>query len=89
MVKGVNRRVIVVRAPDPKYFEEAIFIVKEGAQLDGVDATAVLEEAQMAARNFVRGQSYTRSIFAKIPPWAYLGAGALLSAGFFGIWGLL
>ena len=31
MVKGISRRVIVVKSPDPRLFEEAIFIVKEEA----------------------------------------------------------
>ena len=29
MVKGVTRRVVVVRAPDQKYFEQAIFLLRE------------------------------------------------------------
>ena len=29
VVKGVAKRVIVVKSPDPKVFEEAIFIVRE------------------------------------------------------------
>ena len=29
MVKGITRQVILVKSPDPKLFEEAIFIVKE------------------------------------------------------------
>ena len=28
LVKGISRRVIVVDSPDPKLFEQAIFIVK-------------------------------------------------------------
>ena len=31
MVKGTSRRVIVVDSPDPKLFEQAIFIVKNDA----------------------------------------------------------
>ena len=29
MVKGISRRVVVVRPPDPSVFEEAIFVVRE------------------------------------------------------------
>ena len=32
MVKGVSRQVIVVHSPDPKLFEQAIFILKDGQQ---------------------------------------------------------
>lgn len=30
-VKGISRQVIVVQSPDPKLFEQAIFILKEGS----------------------------------------------------------
>ena len=32
MVKGVSKQVIMVRSPDKKLFEQAIFILKEGAR---------------------------------------------------------
>lgn len=31
MVKGISRQVIVVQSPDQKMFEQAIFIIREGA----------------------------------------------------------
>ncbi len=31
MVKGISRQVIVVHSPDPKLFEQAIFILSYGA----------------------------------------------------------
>ena len=31
MVKGISRQVIVVRSPDQKLFEQAIFILREEA----------------------------------------------------------
>ena len=46
MVKGITRQVILVRSPDPKLFEEAIFIVKEEALArEGVSADQVLRQA--------------------------------------------
>ena len=45
MVQGVSRQVIVVRTPDPRFFEQAIFIVKEDAFKKGVTAEEVLQEA--------------------------------------------
>ena len=36
MVKGISRQVIVVHSPDPKLFEQAIFILKEDAAQNGV-----------------------------------------------------
>ena len=79
MVKGVTRRVIVVKSPDPRYFEEAIFIVKEDVNLTGVDQGRVLEEAQAVASGYVKQQVYKRGVLGKIPPLGYLAAGALLS----------
>ena len=38
MVKGINKRVIVVKAPDPRLFEQAIFIMREDAFAEGVSA---------------------------------------------------
>ena len=36
MVKGISRQVILVHSPDPKLFEEAIFILKDEAVEKGV-----------------------------------------------------
>ena len=42
MVKGITRQVILVKSPDPRLFEEAIFIVKEEALArEGVSADKV------------------------------------------------
>ena len=47
MVKGVSRQVIVVHSPDPKLFEQAIFILKDEAIGDrGVTDEALLKEAK-------------------------------------------
>ena len=55
MVKGVSRRVIVVKSPDPRLFEEAIFIVKEEAFCGrGVSAEQVLQEARSVAKGYVK-----------------------------------
>ena len=46
MVKGISRQVIVVHSPEPKLFEQAIFILKEDAQ--GVTDEQLLKEANRA-----------------------------------------
>ena len=46
MVKGVSRQVIVVHAPDPKLFEQAIFILKDNALGEGVTEEQLLKEAR-------------------------------------------
>ena len=54
MVKGITRQVILVKSPDPKLFEEAIFIVKEEALArEGVSADRVLKEARQAAEQLL------------------------------------
>ena len=44
MVKGISRQVILVHSPDPKLFEQAIFILREDAP--DVTDEALLKEAQ-------------------------------------------
>lgn len=51
MVKGISRQVIVVQSPDPKLFEQAIFILKEDAVGKGVTDEALLKEAKALLRN--------------------------------------
>ena len=54
MVKGVAKRVIVVKSPDPRVFEEAIFIVREDyMKTAGVSRTQLLSEARQAAESYV------------------------------------
>ena len=50
MVKGTSRQVIMVHSPDPKLFEQAIFILKDGAVREGVTDEALLKEAREAIR---------------------------------------
>ncbi len=80
MVKGTNRHVIVVRSPDPKVFEEAIFVLRE-EYLRERSAEEVLEEAQTAAAEYLRkngGQQPRRSGRLR---WLLLGLCGLLSGG--------
>ena len=44
MVKGICRQVIVVHSPDPKLFEQAIFILKDDAVAQGVTEELLLQE---------------------------------------------
>ena len=50
MVKGISRQVIVVHAPDPKLFEQAIFILKDEAVKEGITDEALMKEAEQAIR---------------------------------------
>ncbi len=81
MVKGISRQVIVVRQPDRRLFEQAIFIVKEEAlSQTGVSAQQVLDEATRVARGYVRStRSHPKSAWLW-GLWGALGGGALASA---------
>ena len=73
MVKGISRQVIVVHSPDPKLFEQAIFILKDEAVAQGVTDELLLKEAQQAVRGgFGRGKR--RRLSAYGPVWAAGGA---------------
>ena len=70
MVKGTSRRVIVVDSPDPDYFEQAIFIVRNDVyERQGVTAQQVLGEACRIARGYAA--TAAKPFWKKIPWWAW------------------
>ena len=80
VVKGVSKRVIVVKSPDPKIFEQAIFIIREDfAGQAGLSEKDVLREARRAAGNYLRTEN-TRPIRLlerlRAPLYAFAGAAA-------------
>ena len=80
LVKGVSRRVIVVKSPDPRLFEQAIFIMKEEAfSREGVSAEQVLREARQVADGYVRRNAPVVRALRRLPAPAYAAAGALLA----------
>ena len=78
-VKGVARRVVIVRSPAESVFEEAIFIVREEAERSGgVSREEVLSEA----RGLGRRNGEARAVLGAVSPprrrigwktWAFLG----------------
>ena len=70
MVKGVSRQVIVVHSPDPKLFDQAIFILKDEAVGQGITEEALLKEAQQV----IRGPQKKRKLYLYGPVWAFGGA---------------
>ena len=73
MVKGISRQVIVVHSPDPKLFEQAIFILKDDAVAQGVTDELLLKEAQQAVRSGL-GPGKRRKLRYYGPVWAAAGA---------------
>ncbi len=82
MVKGTSKRVVVVKSPDPKFFEQAIFILREDLRAKiGGDSSEVLREAQKVADDYVKNYvSESKNIFTRLPPAAFAGIGAVFGA---------
>lgn len=81
MVKGTSRRVIVVDSPDPKLFEQAIFIVRNDAfSQEGVTSQQVLGEACRIARSCAAAPVGKPAGRWHVPPWLCAIAGAALAA---------
>lgn len=78
MIKGISRRVIVVKSPDRRFFEEAIFILREGVMSQGgVTADQVVEEARRVADGFIKKRK--SRWWQRIPAPGYMALGALLA----------
>ena len=79
MVKGISRRVVVLDSPDQRYFEQAIFIVRNDAAGEGVSARELVEEAKRVARNYAGGEHGKFSRRWRLNPAVYtlLGAGGI------------
>ena len=87
VVKGITRQVILVKSPDPKLFEEAIFIVKEEAMnQEGVTAEQVIRQARRAADGYLKGNRIKKSILERFagPVWG-IGGAALASVGWYAV----
>lgn len=79
MVKGINRQVIVVKAPDPKLFDQAIFLLREDAfSTPGVTPDQVLRQARQAADGYLRKNTVLGRAAYRLPAplWALVGAAA-------------
>lgn len=85
MVKGVAKRVIVVKSPDPRVFEEAIFIVREDyMKTAGVTRSQLLSEAKQAAGVYtgsLRGGRIPTALVAALS--TLLGSGAAAAIMYF------
>ena len=77
MVKGISRRVVLIKSPDPKIFDEAIFLVREEtAKKPGVTYEQILHEAADVAEAFVKNK-FSPVRRAALPRWVCAGIGAL------------
>ena len=81
MVKGISRRVIVVDSPDPRIFEQAIFIIRnEAATGGGVTSQQLVDQAVRIAKNYARTHGGASGLSTRRMPawlWSLLGAAAI------------
>ena len=72
MVKGISRQVIVVDSPEPKLFEQAIFILSDDVMSkDGITEELLLKEA----RSLIGEPKHKRNDFLiHATIWASAGA---------------
>lgn len=76
MVKGITRRVVVVKEPAGQIFEEAIFIVREDAAGSSFSRRDVLAEARQVTENYFSGGTKKRFFRLSYLLFALAGAGA-------------
>lgn len=82
MVKGVGRRVVVVKSPDPKLFEQAIFLLREDAVPNDAPEEQVLKQAQQVANSYLlRSSPQGRRRRVLVPLLFALLGGAVASVG--------
>ena len=88
MVKGISRRVIVVDSPDPRVFDQAIFILRNDVlEGDGVSSRQLVDQAVRIAKSYTRCQGLPPPKRHRLTPAiaAMLGGGlmGLVSRGAF------
>lgn len=72
MVRGISRQVIMVHNPDPKLFEQAIFILRDGAVKQGMTDESLLREANQLIQDERRKKKIP--LYRYGPVWACGGA---------------
>ena len=75
MVKGISRQVIVVQSPEPKLFEQAIFILKDNMG-EGITDEVLLKEARKIIRS---GESPRKKRYFYLYGGFWAAGGALLT----------
>jgi len=78
VIKGCSRRVIVVKSPDSRLFEEAIFILRDDVFKNRQKSDRqILTEARAAADKYLQSAAVkTRFRFRRFPAPFFAAAGA-------------
>ena len=80
MVKGVSRRVVVVKSPDQKLFEQAIFLLREEPAQTGAPEEEVLRRAQEVADAYLLHHSPRGRRRRRLAVFGYLLLGAAVAS---------
>ena len=79
MVKGISRRVIVVESPDPRVFDQAIFILRNDILAEeGVSSQQLVDQAVRIAKSYTRCQGLPPKRHRLTPAIAALLGGGLM-----------
>lgn len=83
VIKGLTHRVIIVKSPDERYFEQAIFIIRDDLFKNGeADSDAVLKEARRIANSYVFHKAVkTKGMLLKRLPAPFFAAAGAAAAG--------
>lgn len=65
MVKGVSRQVVVVRCPDARFFDQAIFLVRDDV-LGGPGSEQLMKDACRAADAYIRQNAQKRRVTRRV-----------------------
>jgi len=80
LVKGISRRVVVIRSPDKRIFEEAIFIVREDSvNAKSITGEMIIKEAQEIADRYVR-ENLKKPRLPKLPPLFFTALGVIITS---------
>ena len=73
MVKGTTRQVVIVKGPDPKLFDQAIFLVRDDVLAHGgITEEALLNEVKQICTE----SRFQNPLFIKLF-WSFCGAGSV------------
>ena len=82
MVEGISRRVIVVDSPDPRVFDQAIFILRNDVlEEDGVSSRQLVDQAVRIAKSYTRCQGLPPPKRHRLTP----AIAAMLGGGLMGL----
>ena len=87
MVKGTNRQVVLVKSPDLRLFEQAIFIVREeAASREGVTDEQILRQARRAADSYLKQSRGAAQPLSALPAALWCAAGAAMASAGWAVW---